>query len=204
MLVKKHSIKSLHTNNFKITKGSHLSNGAFAGMSIYMQILVNYYAMNHLKINQSKTVIMTVPYKKSNHVTSEFLAGDVTIKSSRQMTILGCIFSQDATPLADLSHTIRLCHEKLNLLFRVKSYCDSGTRAIFARAFVLSRLQYMCHSYAVLPEYHKARIQKLLATLARFSRGNYGFRIRISTLLTDSNLPDCRKLLLGSCAKIHL
>ena len=81
--------------------------------------------------------------------------------------------------------------------------CTSqSTRAIFVKSYVISRLQYSCFLYTSLPLYHQNRLHKLIMGCSRFSRGNYGFRINSTRLMSDANLLNHNQLMYKTSAKI--
>ena len=87
---------------------------------------------------------MAIPHKQSKQLKLALNVNGETIQSASQLTILGCKFTTDATPIADLNHTLKICYSNLEKIKKVQKYLTPETRSHFIKAYVLSRLQYMC------------------------------------------------------------
>ena len=78
--------------------------------------------------------------------------------------------------------TLKIC---LNKLCQVKKMLTPDVRSNFVKAFVLSRLNYMCITYSTLPKYHINKIHRLIMMSGRYARGNAGFKVKCQGILNE-------------------
>ena len=164
-------------------------------LSLYIDILQNYYAMNLLKMNKCKTILLLASCKKSENLTLKIKIDNELIISQKQIKILGSQITSDISPVADFNKTIQICNSNLSKLIKIQKHLNPKTRAIFVKSYVLSRLQYMAFSYVNLPEYVIQKVRKLIMGSARFCRGNYGFRISCQDILSEFQLLSAKQFL---------
>ena len=106
--------------------------------------------MCRLQLNDTKTVLMAIPRKKSKTIRLSLNIKNETILSSSQLKILCWIFNFELTSVADLNHTLQICYSNLQKILSVKKLLSPETKATFVKAYVISRLNYMSFSYIPL------------------------------------------------------
>ena len=158
-------------------------------LTLYTELLQEYYALNLLQLNKSKTVLMAISCRKTELLTLSLKMQGETIKSESQIKLLGCIFDREASQIADLNHTLKICNFALNKISSVSKLLDNKTRTNFIRAFVISRMNYMAITYCNLPKYQLNKIHKLLIKCARMAQGSYGFKVMCSDIFKNTGLP---------------
>ena len=173
-------------------------------LTTYTDILQEYYAMSKLQLNRTKTILMAISCRKTQLLTLSLKVQDETIVSQSQIKILGCIFDREASQIADLNYTLKQCYYALKKIRKVASLLTLECRANFIRAYVISRMNYMCITYCDLPKYVQTKIHKLLISSARLAFGSYGFKVKCSTIYTKTNLPSQSQLLYRAVALFGL
>ena len=126
---------------------------------------------------------MGISHKKTQLLNLTLQLPTNTLVSQSQIKILGCIFDREATSVADLNNTLKICYYTLNKIRKISKFTNAQTRTLFIRSYVLSRLNYMCITHCSLPQYLLTKIHKLVMACVRLSEGSYGFKVRCSTLL---------------------
>ena len=103
---------------------------------------------NMLKLNDSKTELMLVTSKRSNHLhnlPTSITIGNAQIPFKQSVKNLGFTLDCHLTMNAHVSNIARTCYFELRLLASIRRFLTSTATATLAFAFVLSRIDY-CNS----------------------------------------------------------
>ena len=103
---------------------------------------------NMLKLNDSKTELMLVTSKRSNHLhnlPTSITIGNAQIPFKQSVKNLGFTLNCHLTMNAHVSNIARTCYFELRRLASIRRFLTSTTTATLVSAFVLPRIDY-CNS----------------------------------------------------------
>ena len=124
------------------------------------------------------------------------------IKDELKCKLLGYIYSSDGTQVANFNNTLRKGWNHLHKLRKLSSFAPPHIRGILAHAHIMSHISYSAFLFASLPEYCFDKLHKLINTAARWARGNYGYKVRVSDILNEFKLLDEHRLINLAAFKI--
>ena len=123
---------------------------------------------NMLKLNDSKTELMLVTFKRSKHLHSlptSITIGNAQIPFKQSVKNLGFTLDCHLTMNAHFSNIARTCYFELRRLASIRRFLTSTATATLVSAFVLSRIDY-CNSLlfgSTVVTSHLQRIQNYAA-----------------------------------------
>ena len=171
-----------------------------------MKVVEEYMAANKLKLNLSKTAILTfTPTVPAGPIPSTTLitpTGNVT--SIESLKILGVTFSRTLRWDKHINLLISQISHKISVLRQMAPYTSTKTLASLASGLVLGRLQYGILIYGHIPAYQQRRLQTLILTAARVCLGPTFCRASTATLLGALKWPSiCQMVDMADTKLIH-
>ena len=126
-------------------------------------MMINFYNLNKLTVNKSKTKAMIVTKDKNlgDFIDFSFDIGEDKIKGVTKMRILGALFDNKGSYESEINELISNITFKLNLINRVKHYTTFKSCKMFVDSFVKSKILYMAPTYLSLPNKSKCKLNTL-------------------------------------------
>ena len=184
------SSSSLGFNNKKIMENY---------LQLYLKIMENFYNINKLKLNPSKTKYLINCNKSARNEVRDFklTLDNEILYPDGNVRILGVLFSSDNTYTVYCNDLIAQINYRFVNLMKVKSLTDQETRLRFCNAFLLGKI-----NYALMLFYNgrKDDLQKLHTMYMKIARNchkAYPFKVTNSKVLAPLkwlSLPDLIKV----------
>ena len=144
----------------------------------YYNLLIRYYNINKLKINNDKNKLLIIsPVNLYNVLKNfSFQAGKYVVKCKSKVKILGTYIQNDLKMDGEINNLASSLHNRINNVNKMKEFTDFKTRLIFMNSFVIGKLIYRLPLYNNVPQYLTNKLHKILMTAARCAIGDYCFK----------------------------
>ena len=151
----------------------------------YYDLLMRYYNINKMKINNDKNKLLIINKPKLDNVLKNFhfFAKDEIVRAQFKIKILGTWIQNDMRMDADINKLLSILHNRINNIRKINKYTDFHSRLNFINGFVMGKMNYMIPMYNKLPDYLHRKLHKITMTAARAAIGNYCYRKSTSYIL---------------------
>ena len=165
-------------------------------------ILKGYFNCMKLKLNDEKTNLMVMgrPNKEEYMKNVQIKLEDEVIKPKPQMKILGWIMNTRTSMDSHLNMVISQVNHKLKKARSVAKYMNKKTRTIFSNSFLLSKFKYGMPLYIGETWALRQKIHTQIMNIARFCRGEYGFKISCAKICKEIGWSTPDQMILKSTA----
>ena len=99
-------------------------------------------AAHHLKLNLSKTELLSIPGKDYPHLDLSVTVNDVMVSSSSTVRNLGVILNDKLSCALNITAVARSCRFALYNISRIRSFLTKDTMQLLVQALIISRLDY--------------------------------------------------------------
>ena len=115
------------------------------------------------------------------------MAKNFTIEKSHTIKLLGFYIQSDLKLNKEIGTLTSQLHSRLFNLNMIRGYTDFKTRLNFCNSFVIGKLIYMLPLYSHAPQILIDKLHRVLMKAARYSIGNYCYRLSCNYILGKCN-----------------
>ena len=159
-------------------------------IKIYLELMYNYYSINFLTLNRSKTKYCIVGNSTQIAETRniKIKIDDTFIHCDGTVRILGHLISSDTSLNASLNELISNLNWRLYNLGKIKKYTDFESRRRFILSFVVGKLNYLLPLFYSAPKDQLHKLHLIYVKACKISWGVSTFRVSNKTILTSCGL----------------
>ena len=174
------------TSNIGLTNRTHIE----PYIKTYLDLLHNYYTINTLTINKTKTkyTIIGTAQQVADTRHSTIKIGQDSIHCDGQVRILGMLLSADNTLEAAVNELVSNLNFRLYNLNKIRVHTDFRSRQRFLFSFILGRLNYLLPVYLSAPKVILNKLHLIITKTARAIYGMNTFRITNKSILTTCSM----------------
>ena len=157
----------------------------------YLDVLYNYYTINCLTLNRSKTKFTVIGNQRQIALTKDIKIkiNDDFIYCDGQVRILGHLFSSDNSVVASVNEIIREVNFRIHNLNLVRNITNFETRLKFLSSYVLGKINYLLPLLLSAPKTIVHQMHLLQVKAAKCAWNQNTFKISNKTILDRCGWP---------------